>query len=104
MVPAVSELRQHRQATRRYVHGRRIQQRTVIREGDVVEIIVLVFGVKGAPAAVAALHADDPVGGAVDRRPGVFRAGPVEGEDDDRRVVHIGVVVVPVLKGPAAGL
>ncbi len=39
----------------------------MIGEGNVVEIVVRVVGVEGAPAAVLALHADDPFGGALDR-------------------------------------
>ena len=56
-----------RDAARRDIGGRRIEQRAMIGEGNVVEIVVVVVGVEGAPAAVAALHAGDPFGGARDR-------------------------------------
>ena len=40
----------------------------MIGEGNVVQIVVRVVGIEGAPAAVLALHADDPFDRAVDRR------------------------------------
>jgi len=33
----------------------------VIGEGDVVQVVVRVVGIEGAPAAVLALHAHDPL-------------------------------------------
>ena len=38
----------------------------MVRKWDMVEIVVVVVRVEGAPAAVLALHADDPVAGAAD--------------------------------------
>jgi len=42
------------------VRGRRIEQRAVIGERDVVEIVVGIVGIEGAEAAIPALQTDDP--------------------------------------------
>ena len=64
---------------------------------------MVVVRVERAPAAVAALHPQDPVPCARDRFVvgGVAVAG--EQHADHRGVVHVGVVVVGVLEGPSAG-
>ena len=54
------KLRQHRDAARRDIFGRRIEQRAVIGERDVVEIAVVVVGIEGAPAAILALQTEQP--------------------------------------------
>ena len=46
----LAELGQHRDAARGDVGGRRIEQRAVVGERDVVEVIVGVVGVEGAPS------------------------------------------------------
>ena len=46
----LAELRQHRDAARGHILGRRIEQRAVIGERDVVEIVLEVVGVEGAPS------------------------------------------------------
>src|SRR6516165_9463067 len=61
------ELRQHRQTAGADIFGRRIEQRAVIGERYIVEIVIFVVAVERAPAAVDALHADDPLLGAIDR-------------------------------------
>ena len=94
---------QEADAARRDIRGRRIEQRAMIGEGNVVEIVIGVVGIEGAPAAVAALHAHDPFRGSVD---GAAIAGAVEAVERHRHhggVVDIGIMRVGVLEGPAAG-
>ena len=102
----LAELRQHRQAARGDVLGRRIEQRAVIGERDVVEIVIFVVGVERAPGAVLALHADDPFARARDRGVVVLAAGQVlhavHRHGDDGGVVDVGIMRVGVLEGPAA--
>src|SRR6185312_16943423 len=102
MVEPVADLRQKAEAARRYVGGRRVEQRAVIGERDVVQGIMRVVGVERAPAAVLALHADDPLAGAVDRLAVARAVEAVEREADRGGVVDIGVMRVLVLEGPAA--
>ena len=66
-------------------------------------MIVLIVRVEGAPAAILALHAIDPLGRAVDG--GAIARGvmAMHGERHHRRVVDIGISRVCVLEGPAAG-
>ncbi len=63
----LAELGQHRDAAGGDVLGRRIEQRAMIGERNVVEIIFEIVDVEGGPAAVAALHALDPLAAAGDR-------------------------------------
>ena len=99
-----ADLRQEGYAARGDVGGGWIEQRAVVGEGDVVQVELGVFRFECAPAAVAALHADDPGSGALDgvRVGGVAVA--VQQHADDGGVVHVGVVGVVVLERPAAGL
>src|SRR5271170_7174941 len=62
----LSELSQHRDAARGDVLGRRIEQRPMIRERDVIEIVFEIVDVEGGPTAIAALHALDPLAAASD--------------------------------------
>ena len=55
-----ADLRQERDAARGDVGGRRIEQRAVIGERDVVEVVVRVVGSNAPQPPFAALHADDP--------------------------------------------
>ena len=78
----------------------------MVGEGDVVEILVIVVGIEGAPGAILALHADDPLAGA---RNGVAikrlirnAVGAIHRHHHHRGVVDIGIVGVGVLEGPAA--
>ena len=79
----------------------------MVGEGYVVEIIIFVVGIEGAPGAVLALHADDPFASAGDRIAIVGTAGQVlhaiHRHRDDGGIVDIGIVRVGVLEGPAAG-
>ena len=73
----------------------------MVGEGNAVEREVLVVGVEGAPAAVLVLHGDDPRGRPFDRLAVRLGIGAVERHAHHRRVVHVRVVVVAVLEGPA---
>ena len=97
-----AELRQHGDAARRHVGRRRIEQRAVIGEGDVVEIVISVIGVERAPAAVAALQALDPFARPRDRRRIMLPGCAIHRHDDDRGVVDVGIMRVGVLERPSA--
>src|SRR4030088_2496841 len=62
-----TELTQHRDASGGDVLRWRIEQRAVIGERNIVEIIFEIVDVEGGPAAVAALHALTPFAAAGDR-------------------------------------
>src|SRR3546814_12210194 len=63
-LPLVAELRHHADAARRHILRRRIEQCSMVGERDVVEVVVRIVCVERTPAAILALHADDPFGGA----------------------------------------
>ena len=79
----------------------------MVGERDVVEVIFEIIDVESRRAAVAALHALDPLAAAGDR--GIVAVAPVGAlgaihrHHHDRGVVEVGIVVVVVLEGPAAG-
>ncbi len=102
----LAELRQHRDAARGDVLGRRIEQRAVVGERDVVEVVFEVVDVEGGPAAVAALQALDPLAAArnrLHRSPWLpMPARAVHRHHHHGGVVEIGIVVVVVLERPAA--
>ena len=62
-----SKLAQHRQAARADIGCRRIEQGAVIGKWNVVEVMIVVIRIEGAPAAVPALHAFDPLAAARNR-------------------------------------
>jgi hypothetical protein len=81
----------------------------VVGERDVVQVMVRVVGLERAPAAAAALHADDPFAGAGDGGVVPVRHGPrfevrraVHRHRHDGRVVDVGIAGVFVLECPAA--
>ena len=86
----------------------RVEERPVVGERDVVEEEPLLVGVERRPAAVLALHAEEPAEPALDRpgaagrRPGA-RSG-ASAISDHRGVVEVRVEGVVVLERPAAGL
>src|SRR5665213_3004586 len=100
---AVAELRQERHAARGDILGRRIEQRAVIGVGDVVQVIIFIVGVEGRPAAVAALHADQPFSRALDGIGVALVTGAVQRHRHHRRIVEIGIMRVEILERPAAG-
>ena len=105
-----AQLGQHGEAAPGYIGRRRVEQRAVIGEGDVVEVVMGVVSIKGAPAAALALHANGPVRRALDGLVGARRRGAggtamaVHGQHHHGGVIHIGVMRVLVLEGPAARL
>ncbi len=74
----------------------------MVGERNIVETVLGVFGIEGAPAAILALHAQNPPRGTLDGATMATRIGSVQRHDDDGGVVHIRVVVVFVLERPAA--
>src|SRR5262249_9748517 len=58
---SLTELGQHGKASSGKIGCWRIEQRTMIGERDVVEIVAGVVSVERSPSAVAALHTDDPL-------------------------------------------
>ena len=105
----LAELGQHADAAGADVGGRRIEQRAVIGERNVVEVVVDIVGIERRPAAIAALQALDPFDAARDGL--IVGAAACAGlapravhrHDDDGGVVEIGVVRIAVLERPAAG-
>ena len=76
----------------------------MVSKGNVVEIEVVVVNIKGAPAPVRTLHADDPVYGFADFFLIILFIqcpGPEKGHKDHGRVVNIRVKGVFKLEGPA---
>src|SRR5260370_7470288 len=65
-------------------------------------MIIDVVRVEGAPAAVPALHALDPLGGAINRGTVAYGVVAMHGERHHRAVVDIRIMRVGVLEGPAA--
>src|SRR5580765_8500206 len=59
------------------VLGGRIEQGTVVRERDVVQVEPIVVGVERAPAAVGALHSEEPAEPALLGRPRLVRVEPL---------------------------
>ena len=103
----LAKLGQHRHAAGRDILGRRIEQRTMIGERNVVEIIFEIVDIERGPTAIAALHALDPLAAASDRCV-VFMAlasapRAIHCHHHHRGVVEIGIVGIVVLEGPAAG-
>src|SRR5215471_5500815 len=103
MVRRIAQLRQKTDAAGADICGWWIKQCAVIGKGNMVQVAVGVVGVERAPAAIAALHADQPLGAALDRFAVADRVEPVERKADRSGVVEIGVVRVLILKRPAAG-
>ena len=89
------------EGVRAHVLRWRVDDRTEVAEGELVEPRARVVGVERPPAAVLGLHAGDPGQSALHRiLPELELA---EREADDRRVVDVRVEVVLELEGPAAG-
>src|SRR5439155_22495463 len=95
-------LRQKAETACADIGARRIKQRAMIGERNMVEVVMRVVGIERRPTAVAALHAEDPFGRPVDSRLVCGPVKAVERQCHGRGVVKIGVVRIGVLKGPAA--
>ncbi len=78
----------------------------MVRERDVVEIVFKIVGIERRKAAVAALHALDPLAAARDRLvvfiAAIVAAYPVHRHDHDSGIIEIGIVGVGVLERPSA--
>ena len=80
----------------------------MIGKGNVVEIVIGIVGIEGAPAAIFALQPVDPFGAARDGLAVIcagvdLPGGAVQGHHHHGGIVQIGVMVVAILEGPAAG-
>ena len=81
----------------------------MIGEGDVIEVLVIVVGVEGAPAAILALQADHPLAAPADRLSKARRirfaatGRPVHGHHHDGRIIQVRIVRIGVLERPPAG-
>ncbi len=79
----------------------------MVGERDVVEVIIFVVGVEGAPGTILALHPQNPFAGARQRSIEVPPPGqilqPIHRHGDDGGVIDVRIVRIGVLKGPAAG-
>ena len=98
---------QHLQHAAGDVDRRRIEHGVVVREGDVLEDHLGVVFVEAAPAAVAALHGELPLDGALRDLVLIALAGIVdlaEREQNLSGVVGVGIKLVVELEVPAAGL
>ena len=104
----VAKLGHHADAAGADIGRRRVEQRAVIGKGNVVEVVIDVVGVEGAPAAILTLQSHGPLGAA---RHGLVIAiaraelapRAIHGHDDDRRIVQIRIMGVAILEGPTAG-
>src|SRR5881628_1150883 len=75
----------------RQVLRRRIEERAVVGEGDVVQIEAVVVGVEGGPAPVSALHAEEPAEPTLLGRPRRVAVEPLhllDGHHDHCRVIE----------------
>ena len=100
--PAVAELSQHRQAAAGDIGGRRIEQRAVIGEGDVVQIIVVLSASKAPQPPLRTACRGPSRWRASNARAGARRVARSSAIADHRGVVDVGIMRVGVLKGPAA--
>ena len=102
MIALEPRLGEERQAAGRHIRRRRVEQRAMIGERNVVQVIMCVIRVERAPAAIFRLHADNPVGGEAQRILIGQWVGPVERHGNNGGIVDVGVEIVAVLEGPAA--
>src|SRR5271156_5152116 len=89
------------------VHGRRIEHGVVVGEGDLFEDHLRVVPIEAGPAAIFALHGEDPFDGALRYVVLIALAGIVhlvQGQQHLAAVVHIGVELIIELEIPATGL
>src|SRR2546425_10922704 len=87
------------------IFRRRVEERAVVGEGDVVEVQLVVVRVERGPATVSALHAEEPAEPALLGRSHPFEAAHLlERHQHHRAVVEVGIEVVGVLERPAARL
>ena len=107
MILVVSVGRQHLEDAAGDVDRRRIEHGVVIGERDVLEHHLVVVFVERRPAAVLALHREDPVDRALHRLAlvaaiGMFHAA--QPQANHRAVIDIRIKLVVKLEVPAARL
>src|ERR1700722_5565134 len=88
------------------VGGGGIDHGVVIGERNIAEEAAIIVAVECAPAAVAILHAQEPLNAAAScgfHALGIGEFHAVQGHQDERGVVHVGIKIVAKFKGPAAG-
>src|SRR5438105_119378 len=73
----------------------------MIREGNVVEVVIFVVTIEGTPAAVAALHAEYPFLGSIHRCAELRLSAAVHRQNNDCGVVNIRVMRIGILECPA---
>jgi hypothetical protein len=78
----------------------------VIGEGNIVEILVVVVGVVGAPAAIAALHAENPFAATRNRIP-ILPAirkpvGTIHRHGHHRGIVDVRIIGIGIFERPSA--
>ena len=105
----LADLREHANAARRHVLGRRIEQCAMIGERNVVEVIIFVLGIERAPSPIGTLHSQNPCARRLNRLTEipvvpVHALGAVHCHHHDRRVVNVGIMGIRVLERPAAGI
>ena len=103
MIRSEADLGEEAEASGTDIGRRGVEQRAVIGERDVVQIVVRVVGIKRSPAAISALHPDDPLGRAINGPAIPCSVETVESKGDHGSVVKIRIIRVFVLKSPAAG-
>src|SRR6516162_199824 len=102
MIRSIADLGEEPEASSAHIGRRRVEQCAMISERNMVQVVMGVVSVEGAPPAISALHAHHPFGRAVDS-PAIPRGiEAIEGEGHSSRVVEIGIVWVLVLERPAA--
>src|SRR5262245_66663856 len=97
MVDAVAERPEKLETASRQVLRRRIEERAVVSERDVVEEHPVVVRVEGSPTAVRSLHAQEPEESPIDRAMLALRVYPLDlhqRHDHHSRVVQVRIEVV----------
>src|SRR6266481_4289496 len=92
---------------RRHVSGGRIDHGVVIGERNVAENLFVVVAVEGAPAAIAILHAKQPLNPAADggfHALGLREFHALQSHEDKGGVVDIGIKIIAEFEDPAAGI
>ena len=65
-----------------------------------IQVIVIVVRVKGAPTAVLALHAEDPFGGALDVLTKLFPVHTVQRDGDNGGIIDVGIIIIGIFERP----
>src|ERR1700682_2228832 len=107
MALAVAVGRQHLKDPARDVDRGWIEHGVVVGEGNILEDHAVIVFVERGPAAVLALHGENPVDGALRRLTLVASVGMLhaaEAKANHRAIIDIGVKLIVKLEVPAARL